>query len=169
MGTRALRPMKIIIATLLLCLTTSCASYQQPQSPTPTPKSITTADLSKLRWIEGSWKGTGDIDKPFYERYRFENDSTLIIESADDESFSKVTDTSRYSLKDGHFGNEGEGSRWVATALDDKSITFAPVQKAQNSFIWERESENVWKATLSTPAKGNTPAKQVNYRMDRIK
>ena len=154
----------------VFCLSAACASSQQPGIPTPPqPKTISTAELAKLRWIEGSWRGTGDVDKPFFERYRFENDSTLVTESFADETFSKVTETSVFSLKDGHFGNEGEGSRWVATALDEKSITFAPVVKARNSFRFERESDNVWIATLNWPATDKAPANQHVYRMERIK
>jgi hypothetical protein len=159
-----------IITIIVLCLSAACASSQQPGAVTqPQAKTISTADLAKLRWIEGSWRGTGDVDKPFYERYRFKDDSTLLIESFDDASLSKVTETSVYSLKDGHFGNEGDDSRWVATALDEKSITFEPVVKARNSFRFERESDNVWIATLNWPANEKSPAKQRIYRMERIK
>ena len=42
----------------------------------PAPKEITRADLAKLRWIVGTWRGTGGDVAPFYERYKFENDST---------------------------------------------------------------------------------------------
>lgn len=160
--------MKLII-TLIVCLVAGCSSNSGQQSSTPTPKEITAAELKNLRWIEGSWKGTGDIDKPFYERYKFENDTTLLIESADDESFSKITDATRYELKDGAFGKFGEGSQWVVTAFDQNSITFAPVAKARNGLIWQRESADVWKATLSWPAHADKPAGKRVYRMDRIK
>ncbi len=160
-----------VLALILLGIVTACgsASNQQPATAQkPEPRTISTSDLSKLRWIEGSWRGTGDIDKPFYERYRFENETTLIVEGFDDEGFTKQNDTSRFVLKEGHFGNESEGPRWQATAIDDTSITFSPVVKAANTFRWERESDNVWKATLNWPAKDNSPAKQRIYRMERI-
>jgi hypothetical protein len=136
-------------------------------SPSPVTTRITPADLAKLRWIEGSWRGTGDVDTPFYERYRFENESTLLVDSFPDEKLTKVDDTTRFELKDGQFGNAGEGSRWIATAIDDKSITFEPVSKARNSFRWTRESADLWKAVLKWPATGNSPAKERVYRMER--
>jgi hypothetical protein len=131
-------------------------------------KPISAADLKKLRWIEGSWRGTGDVEKPFYERYRFENDSTLVVESFDDEKLGKVTDVTRFELKDGTFGNASETSRWAATDLRDDSVTFEPVKGARNSFRWQRESANVWKATLNWPALGDKPARQRVYLMERL-
>jgi hypothetical protein len=67
-------------------------------------RKFTTADVQKLRWIEGTWRGTGDVDKPFFERYRFEGDSVLLVDGFEDETLAKVTDTTRFELKDGEFG-----------------------------------------------------------------
>jgi hypothetical protein len=134
---------------------------------TPKPKTLTTADLQKLRWIEGSWRGTGVNQAPFFERYRFENDSTLAVDSFEDEKLTKVTDTTRFELKDGEFGGGSEGSRYVATALDDNSITFEPVLKARNSFIWKRESKDSWTAIIRTLPSGDKPAKEITYQMQR--
>src|SRR5262245_15543529 len=80
----------------------------------PTPAKLTAADLEKLRWIEGTWRGTGDADKPFFERYRFENATTLAVDSFDNEKLEKVTDTTLFELKDDEFGGGSEGSRYVA-------------------------------------------------------
>lgn len=134
--------------------------------PSPTPKHITPADLAKLRWIEGTWRGTGGSVPPFYERYKFENDSTLVVETLADETLTKVTDTSRFELKDGHFGNSADDSGSVATALDDTSITFAPLGKASNTFRFQRGSDDTWKAILNWTDK-NGAAKELIYNMER--
>lgn len=136
-------------------------------SPLVTGKSFDTADLKKLRWIEGTWRGTGGGVPPFVERYKFENDRTLAVEGLDGEILEKSTGVTRFELKDGQFGGGDEGSRWVASSIDDKSITFEPVAKARNSFRWERESQNSWKAILSWPANDKGPAKQRIYQMER--
>lgn len=145
----------------------STQSNQPSASPSPQPKTITAADLTKLRWIEGSWRGTGDIDKPFYERYRFENDTTLLVETLADEKFDKVTDASRFELKDGHFGKSRGESGSVAVAFDDNSITFAPLGKARNSFRFQRESADTWKAVLNWKEADGTPRERV-YKMERM-
>ena len=145
------------------------ASKSSDQGPTaaatPEAKTITAADLQKLKWIEGAWRGTGSTTQPFYERYRFENETTLVMEELADETLSKVTKTTRYELKDSRFGTD----RAVATALDDQSITFSPLIAGSNSFRWQSESKDVWKAILTLPASGTHPAKETVYVLERIK
>jgi hypothetical protein len=132
-------------------------------------KKFTAADIQKLRWIEGSWRGTGVNQPPFFERYRFESDSVLAIDSFDDEKLTKVTDTTRYELKDGEFGGGNEGSRYVATAIDANSISFEPRVKARNSFVWRRETKDSWTAILRWPANKDKPAGERTYNMERIR
>ena len=147
-------------------LVTNAASQSSPTSPSRVPKQITPAELSKLRWIEGTWRGTGGQVTPFYERYKFENDTTLLVETLADESASKVTDESRFALKDGHFGSGTPEAGSVATALDDNSISFAPLGKG-NFFRFQRESEKSWKAILNWTDK-NGVAKERVYLMERL-
>lgn len=133
----------------------------------PSARRFSPGDLAKLRWIEGSWRGTGDVESPFFEKYHFENDSLLVVESFSDETLSKVTDVTRFELKEGVFGNWGEGARWAATQLDERSVLFEPVARARNTFRWERQSKDVWKAVLNWPATGTAAAKQRVYQMER--
>jgi hypothetical protein len=162
----------IVVATIFSSIL-GCARQSSGDSaaanpaPSPTPKSITAADLQKLRWIEGSWRGTGVNQPPFFERYRFESDTVLAVDSFEDEKLARVTETSRFELKDGEFGGGDEGSRYVAVALDDKLITFAPVLKARNSFTWKRESKDSWTAILKWPANKDKPAGERVYNMVR--
>ena len=133
-------------------------------------KKFTSADIQKLRWIEGTWRGTGDVDKPFFERYRFEGDSVLAVDSYEhDATLSKVTDTTRFELKDGEFGGGSDGARYVARSIDDHRIEFGPAVKVKNSFRWERVSKDVWIATIMLPANETKPARQMVYKMERIK
>jgi len=156
-----MQSIRFLIAVSLLCIT-SCAAGQQIQ--TPKPKLITAADLQKLRWIEGSWRGTGIEQASFFERYRFENETTLAVDTLEGE---KVTETTRFEIKNGEFGGGSEGSRYVATALDENSITFAPVTKARNSFRWQRTTADSWKAVLNWPAANGKPAGERVYNMER--
>ena len=149
-----------------LCLLFCIGACGSSQTNKPVPKTISANDLTKLRWIEGSWRGTGDIDKPFYERYKFENETTLVVESFPDEKFDKASEVDRFELKDGQFGKFSEGAGSVATALDENSIMFAPLGKAKNSFRFQRESADVWKAVLNWREADGTPKERV-YRMER--
>ena len=143
------------------------ANTPQSSPSAPVPKKITAADLSKLRWIEGSWKGTGRGVEPFFERYKFENDSTLAVETPTDDTFTKVSDVSRFELKDGNFGYNSGESGSVAIALDENLITFAPLGKARNSFTWQRESNDSWKAILNWTDKDGKPKERI-YNMTRL-
>lgn len=154
----------LLLAIGVLCFVTACSrntgnsGNQTTAQSAPTPGHFSTADLAKLRWIEGTWRGTGVNQAPFYERYRFENDSTLAVETFENEKFDKVTDTSRFELKDGQFG---EGSRSAATELDNDSIIFYSLAKGGNAWRWKRESKDQWEAIVDWPA-----GKRV-YRMER--
>lgn len=167
--------LKLLIVATALLLSMACASPSTPPvasvtpQPTPqglTPKQITNTDLTKLRWIEGSWRGSGGGVESFYERYKFENDSTLAVETFDDETLSKVNDVSRFELKNGNFGSSTGESGSVAIALDENSITFAPTGKARNAFRWQRENEDAWKAILTWTDKDGAPKERI-YTMER--
>ena len=153
--------LQILFAFALLTLASSANRAQ--------PKQFTAADLQKLRWIEGTWRGTGAVDKPFFERYRFEGDSVLAVDGFTDETLQKVTETTRFELKNGEIGGGNDGARYVAKSIDDRSIEFGPAVKVKNSFRWERESKDVWKAIIILPASETKPARQFVYKMERIK
>jgi len=138
-----------------------------PIDPPPVAARLAASDLRALRWIEGAWRGTGDGQAPFYERYRFVDDSTLDVESFADSTLAKATDVTRYALRGGRFANEGSGAQWVAVSRDGSAISFAPVRGARNSFTWRPESRDLWIATLTWPAAGTTPARTRTYRMAR--
>ena len=144
---------------------------QVTPTPTPVPVSparLTAEDLKKLRWIEGTWRGTGANQPAFYERYRWENDTTLAVDGFENEKLEKVTDTTRFELKDGEFGGGSDGARYVATALDENSIRFGPVIKVRNFFVWKRESKDVWTAIIQPLPRPDRPTKETFYRMERV-
>ena len=148
-------------------ISANTSSSQATPTPQATPAKLTAEDLKKLRWIEGSWRGTGVSQPAFFERYRWESDTTLAVESFENEKLEKVTDTTRFELKGGEFGGGSAGSLYVAVALDDNSITFAPVVKARNYFVWKRESKDSWTAIIKTLPTPDKPAREIVYNMGR--
>ena len=161
----------VVIALMIVCdcaFGSSTLSAQAKSTRQPVKK-FTTKDLKKLRWLEGTWCGSGDGVRPFFERYRFENDLTLAIDSFENEKLEKITDTTRYELKDGEFGGGNEGFRWIASEIDDKSVLFVPVAIARNSFRWAQVSKDEWKAVLNWPATADKPARERVYKMERLR
>ena len=155
----------IASATLFLLLLAACQRSPDAQTNRSGAKSFSTADVARLRWIEGTWRGSGVDQAPFFERYRFENESGLWPSTLFPmKKLDKVEDTTRFELKDGRFAN----SNYVASSIDDNGINFVPLAHAKNSFRWERVSDNAWKAVLKWPAVGNKPARERVYNMERI-
>lgn len=158
-----------LCVVLCLFVLVGCGNrYGDSQATVPVQNKFSAADLAKLRWIEGTWRGSGVDQAPFFERYRFEGESTLAVDSFPDEKLEKVDDTTRFELKDGEFGGGSGGARYVASVIDDQGITFEPVLKAKNSFRWERESADTWKAILKWPAADGKSLRERIYKMERI-
>ena len=173
-----IRVYKFVAVTALLVVTAcsggtgannSATSNSAPVTSAPpaaTPsKAISTADVGKLKWIEGAWRGM-DGEKPFYERYRFEG-STMVVETLADETLAKVEETSRFELKDGEFGSTQGERRSAAAWISDNAVQFVPAAGGGNSFRFEKQSDDSWNAVLEWPASQDKPARQKIYKMER--
>ena len=76
-------------------------STAQSTAQSAPSKKFTAADVAKLKWIEGTWRGM-DGDKPFYERYKIEETAMVVETLKADGSVDGEPD--RFELKDGEFG-----------------------------------------------------------------
>jgi hypothetical protein len=122
-----------------------------------------TGELQKLRWIEGTWRGTGAGSPPFFERYHFDGDDVLVMEGFADGSLSKVTESTRYVVQDGILGN----GRAYASEVTDSSVKFMPIIDGKNSFSWVKKGPDAWTAILDIPSNGDKPARQIIYQLER--
>jgi hypothetical protein len=130
---------------------------------TPSNK-FTTADVAKLKWIEGTWRGM-DGDKPFYERYKIE-ETAMVVESLKADG-SVDGEPERFELKNGEFGKGDGDRRSVASEITADHIQFVPAVPGKvNSFRFERQTNGTWRAVLEWPAKGDKPAGQKIYIME---
>ena len=161
----------VLSALVVSFIAASCGDAQvaqrdaQPPVTQSTPSNkFTAADVAKLKWIEGTWRGM-DGDKPFYERYKIE-ETAMVVESLKADG-SVDGESDRFELKDGEFG-KGEGDRRsVASEITADHIQFVPaVPGKRNSFRFERQANNTWRAVLQWPAEGDKPASQKIYIME---
>jgi hypothetical protein len=168
---RAFRPVALAAALLALA---PAAVLAQGTSSSAWAR-LTARDLARLQWIVGDWRGTGvdgTSQAPFFERYRFADDSTLLVESFADSTWRAPTETTRWELHGGRLTNHGTGAQWIASRMDARSIEFAPLARARNSFRWARVGDRgkatEWRATISWTDASGTRQRRV-YRMERVR
>ena len=142
--------------------------------PAATPSNqITEADVSKLKWLEGTWRGM-DGDKPFFERIKFEG-SKMTVETFEDGTLAKVTESGVFELTDGEFAHTTGDSRSAVSSITDDKVQFVParipgspegVPVKGHTFRFERQADATWLAILEVPAKRNEPASEKVYKME---
>jgi len=160
---------RICVSGLLLAPALLGAQQNPPVAKgevAPAPAVLNAGALAKLRWIVGTWRGTGTDVPAFYERYRLVDDSTLEVETFADSTLARVTETSRYELRGGRLANIGTGPRWVAVRLDDSLAAFVPLERARNRFEWRRGTADAWTAVIAWPT-AQGPRERV-YRLTRM-
>ncbi len=136
---------------LLLCFASACGQTNTDQSKSG---SYSKEDLKKIKWIEGKWRGMHN-NKPFYEIYQMENDSTLKITSYEWNGRDSANTSYDYVYwRDGayYFGKE---QNWKVLSISDSEVRMLPNYKANNDIIWRYNNNNAWVALL-TSNKGTT-------------
>jgi hypothetical protein len=164
----------VLLVIIVSFIVAGCSKAQVAKPDTQPPvaqaspsKKFTAADVAKLKWIEGTWRGM-DGDKPFYERYQVE-ETALVVESLNADGSVKGK-PDRFELKDGEFGKDEGDERSVASEITADYIQFVPAVPGKgNNFRFERQSNGAWRAVLDWPAKGDKPARQKIYIMEKWK
>ena len=168
-----MRHKTLVLAIITISLIAEAASdarvanidIQEPVAQATPSNKFTTADIAKLKWIEGTWRGM-DGDKPFYERYKIE-ETALVVEGLNADGSPDSEGPGRFELKNGEFG-KGEGDkRSAASEITADYVQFVPaVPGKMNRFRFERQSNGTWRAVLEWPATAARPARQKIYIME---
>jgi hypothetical protein len=148
----------------------ACARHDADEAPPAqtTPSAQVSADaFNTLRWLEGRWVGSGETQPPFYEEYKFVDDSTAVSRSYADSTFRSVTDSSVIRLRSGTLESVGNSTRYIAVAIAADSVVFAPGAGARNGFRWHRRSATEWIAVIE-PITGGAQRAPVTYRMRKM-
>lgn len=137
--------------------------------PVTWKKDVTPEDVAGLKWLVGTWRGTGEGQEPFYEQYKLDG-TILTEESFADESLTDIKDSARYALVNGEFRfTTADGRRVAASEITADHIQFVPVVGGGNSYRFEKQSGGKWRAVLEWPATADQPAKKVIYNMESYK
>lgn len=165
----------VVAMTLAVLLGVSCrtesaqpADSLAPAVVKPTAGRFSLQDFTRLRWLEGSWRGRLPDGGYFYERYQILDDSTIAMRGFADSTFTRVADSARIGLRGGTIIDEGGSAPWVATRLDSSAVEFASTLDASNGFTWTRESPDRWTATLRSTDRQRRPRTTI-YPMERIR
>ena len=160
-------------AVLALLLSACAGATVAPRDPAPHSITIPVAarmtldEFAGLAWLEGTWRGEGVGQPPFWERYRFLNDSTIAIESFTDSTLAGPPETGEVRLRDGLVTTGSGGALWVVTRRDGDAWRFEPVAGARNTFTWRRDADDAWTAVLSWPAAGDAHSRDRVYHLRR--
>jgi hypothetical protein len=167
-----IRLASVLVAGVVL----ACTSKPDDQAAPVPPAAATVAAahvpsdaLKRMPWLLGTFRGRGEgttVQEPFYERYSLADDSTLIVESFKDSTFTGSIDTSRYEARRDSLTSTG-ARRYVATVMTADSIVFAPLVGVSNGFTWRKGDDTSWIAVI-TPLSGGAAAQRL-YRMVRVK
>ena len=132
------------------------------QSKAQSSPEYTKEGLQKIKWIEGNWAGLYE-GKPFYEIYRFTNDTTLEITSYEWNG-KDSTNSSKTFLRwyEGAY-YLGDSLNWKATQISSSHIKMIPHRKAANEILWKHIDRDAWDAVL-TSKRGETL-----YNMKRVR
>lgn len=158
------------VSSLVLAMTAVLSACSAPGSGRDGSgsKPLSASDFRRLGWLEGSWVGKEPDGMPFYEEYRFKDDSTMGTWSFRDSTATSPNDSGEIRLRGGKVISGNDLVSWVVTSLDDGRIEFAPLRGVHNSFSWTRGSDGGWVASLHWPADGTRPARDVKYHMEKF-
>jgi hypothetical protein len=146
---------------LIVCLGCSILLIFSCNNSTSQSVSYSKNDLRKISWIEGNWKGM-DGQNPFYEIYKFTNDSSIEITSYEwNGRDSSHSSKSYLSWQNGRYFL-GDDQNYSVVEITDKSIYMDPNNKANNSILWKINDANSWMAILKSKNVEKT------YKMERV-
>lgn len=127
---------------------------------------ITAADIAKIKWLEGAWRGSGAV-KPFFNTYHF-TATTLDMASYEDEAMTKKADSAHYEIKDGMFQTLEGKSRFAASEIADDHIQFISLTGGPQAFGMKKADDGNVKATLEGIGNDGKPFR-MTYTLEPLK
>ena len=130
-----------------------------------TPPRVTLVRFQQLRWLSGAWRGSGGAYPAFFEEYRVLNDSTIVMRSFPDSTFTRASDSSSIEWRNGVVYNRSARSASIAIELSGTSVHFVREGAARGGFTFNRQSADQWTATLHASTPGGSETLYVMRRM----
>ena len=135
------------IGHLLVWLVLTGASARQGAPSTQRP--VTRPQFRRLAWLIGRWRGSGRFVPPFYEQYRFRDDSTISMTAYTDSTFQTETaDSSVIELRDGRVRSRTPRAIYEVLEFSPTSVRFRRIGALDGGHRFEHISRDEWRATL---------------------
>lgn len=164
----------------LVVLAAACSPAERPEADAPASRSadssapaaraaatVSAADFQTMRWLEGTWRGTGGGVDPFFERYRMVDDTTLLRQSFGDSTLATVSDSARIVLRGNMVVEPAHAPAWRVTSFDSSSWRFESIERAGHAFTWRRDTPDRWTAILESRNAAGSPQERT-YTLERI-
>lgn len=140
--------------------------FSNPAVPAqPAPAQFALADFANLRYLEGTWRGTMENGKPFYESYHFVDDSTIIMGNHADSTFRTKSDSTRIVFRHGAIMDSSR-SVYAVVSIDSNVVDFRA--SPTYHFTWTREGNDAWTARLYAKQPDGTD-RVTTYPMKRVR
>jgi hypothetical protein len=146
--------MDVGIAVILAALT---------QAP---PAYLTRLEFKQLHWLTGTWRGSGLSVPEFYEEYAVRDDSTLVMRTYADSTFSVATDSSTIEWRNGAVHSRGTKATYVVIAFSPSSVRFMRPGAWGGGHTFRLVSGDEWTATLHPERRRGKPT---IYTMQRVR
>ena len=149
---------------LVLCTTVLAACEVRKELPPTPPLTVSQSEFQHLRWLEGSWRGSGGGIDAFFEGYRWVDDTTIRKYGFADSTLAVISDSGDIALRGG-FVRSGFAERsYVVVELDSARARFTPEGNASNGFEWMRTGPGEWTARLTWDSAGVPRARTYTMR-----
>lgn len=141
----------------------ACTPAASDQAAAPT----TLADFQSVRWIEGSWRGSGGQYPSFFEEYTFLDDSTLRRRTYADSTFTVVNDSADFVFRGGQVSQVSGSESRVMTRFSGDTVIYRPGPGGRYGYTWVRVSDTEWQAILDPASPGGAPTVYVMRKVTR--
>ncbi len=131
----------LLVHGLALCIAVAPMARAAAQDAAPT---ISFERFKQVRWVVGSWKGSGGGYAAFYETYDMVDDSTMRRYSWTDSTFRSASDSARFEWRAGRLSQVRNGRRFPALKFTGDTVQWQPP-----GATWIRTSKDAWTAILA--------------------
>jgi hypothetical protein len=131
---------------LVLALT---VTTMQAHGQAPSTKPVSLSQFRELAWLTGRWRGSGRFSAPFYEQYRFRDDSTIAMTAYTDSTFQvETSDSSVIEWRHGEIQTRTPRSTHEMIEYLPTSIRFRRVGTTDGGHRFTKISADEWVATI---------------------